>query len=83
MMTPKKANAKIYGQRNYILLATGIFVICLGYIALGIKPEDGFMTMTLAPFLLVGGYCIILPIALFLKPSENKSPQKIKSIKGD
>jgi hypothetical protein len=69
--TPKKqAPAPIwpFGKRNYMMLAIALAVIIVGYIALG----KG--SITLAPLLLVIGYCVLIPIALLLKdPSRQQA----------
>ena len=56
-----------YGTKNYIFFAMAIIVIIIGFVTLG----QG--SITLAPLLLVVGYCILLPIALIIKgkPEEN------------
>jgi len=56
-----------YGRKNYIVFGAALVVIILGYIALGQPPVDGFLSLTLAPILLVVGYCVLIPLALILK----------------
>ena len=66
-----------YSERNIWLFGLGLVTIALGYVflslppvdALGyvflsLPPVDGFMSLTLAPLLLVLGYCVLLPIAV-------------------
>ncbi len=72
-----KAKAKlrpniVFGRMNYILLVIGIVVIIAGFIAL----SKG--SITLAPILLVIGYCVILPLAILIKsgPSPSPAPKK-------
>jgi hypothetical protein len=47
-------------------------VVALGYIFLSIPPVNGFISMTVAPLLLVSGYCVILPFALLAKEKKDK-----------
>ena len=54
-----------FGTKNYIVFAISIIVIVVGYILLG----QGSITM--APILLVVGYCILIPMALIIR--DNKS----------
>ncbi len=61
-----------YTQRNWRLFWIGLGVIGLGYIFLGIPPVNGFISMTVAPLLLVAGYCVILPLALLAKEKKDK-----------
>ena len=64
-----------YGTRNYIAFAVALAVIVVGFITLG----KG--SITLAPILLVLGYCVLLPIALIIKgkPEEHDAPQPDQS----
>jgi hypothetical protein len=55
-----------FGKCNYILMAVGLGCIILGYIFLA-----GGSTSA-APFLLVLGYCVILPAALLIPERKNK-----------
>ncbi|MDP6038839.1 MAG: hypothetical protein QGG64_09835 [Candidatus Latescibacteria bacterium] len=59
-----------YSGRNVRFFVLGIAVISLGYFCLSRPPVDGFMSLTLAPLLLVIGYCVLIPMALL---SNNKS----------
>ena len=57
---------------NYYLFALSLLVIVIGYVALG----QG--SITLAPILLVLGYCVIVPVAILYRggrgtPSEGAS----------
>jgi uncharacterized membrane protein HdeD (DUF308 family) len=50
-----------FGKRNYLVFALALVAIIIGYVALG----QG--SITLAPILLVLGYCVLIPIALLIK----------------
>jgi uncharacterized membrane protein HdeD (DUF308 family) len=50
-----------FGKKNYLVLALAVVVIVIGYITLG----QG--SLTLAPILLVLGYCVLIPIALIIR----------------
>ena len=59
-----------YGKKNYLVFALALVVIVLGFISLA----QG--SITLAPILLVVGYCVLLPIALIIKGRpEEDAPQ--------
>lgn len=47
--------------KNWILLGAGIVLIIAGYVLL----SQGSITM--APILLVAGYCVLIPIAILIK----------------
>lgn len=63
-----------FTSTNYILFAIGIFVVIVGFIVLKMG------SITLAPILLVLGYCVIIPVAIMYRSrqedtgkTENKS----------
>ncbi len=62
-----------YGTRNYIAFAVALLVIIIGFIFLG----QG--SITLAPFLLVVGYCVLLPIALIIKGKPDQTEPTINN----
>ena len=63
-----------FTSKNYILFAIGLFVIVLGYITLG------YGSITLAPILLVLGYCVIIPIAIIINGGKQKPPETHKGV---
>lgn len=50
-----------FGKKNYIVFAVAMAVIAIGYILL--SQDD----ITMAPLLLVIGYCVLIPIAILIK----------------
>jgi len=50
-----------FSRKNYVLFAAGILTILLGFLFLSQN------SITLAPLLLVAGYCVIIPLAIALK----------------
>jgi hypothetical protein len=55
-----------FTKKNYVLFAIGIFVIVVGYITLG------YGSITLAPILLVLGYCVIIPTAIIINGGKER-----------
>ena len=53
-----------YSKRNYQLFGLSALVILVGYWALARGPVNGFLSLTLAPILLVIGYCVLIPLAI-------------------
>jgi membrane-bound ClpP family serine protease len=63
-----------WNKKNFILLAAGLAVILIGFalMATGITEEPAVpegtwnnpMAVTIAPILLVAGYCVIIPYAI-------------------
>ena len=58
---------------NYQLFGVGIFIIILGYISLSKGPADSFWSLTLAPILLVFGYCVVIPFAILYKKKNKEN----------
>ena len=58
-----------FGLKNYVIFGLAMLVIVIGYILLG----SGSMTM--APILLVLGYCVLIPVAIMVKGiPEDEAP---------
>ena len=56
-----------FTRKNWILFLVGLGTIALGYVLLRIPPVDGPLSLTVAPMLLVAGYCVILPAAILVR----------------
>lgn len=67
-----------YSGRNIRYFAIGILFILAGYFFTSRPPVDGFMSLTLAPILLVLGYCVFVPMALLVgekkDTTQNEEP---------
>jgi hypothetical protein len=50
-----------FGPKNYVLGGLGLLSIVFGFITLAAG------SITLAPILLVLGYCVIVPVAILIK----------------
>jgi len=57
----------LWGPLNSVLLTLGVAVLVVGYVAL----SKG--STTLAPVLLVGGYCGLIPASLLLRGRKDAS----------
>lgn len=68
----KEKSVLPFTRKNYVLFAIGIFVIIVGYITLG------YGSVTLAPILLVLGYCVIIPIAIIINGGREKLKEPTK-----
>jgi hypothetical protein len=56
-----------FTRRNYVWFGIGLAVLLVGYVCLAQPPADGFLSLTLAPILLVASYCVILPYAIMAR----------------
>ena len=61
--------------KNWTIFIAGLFTIVVGYIALSVPPADGFLSLTLAPILLVLGYCVLIPAALLIRDRSAEEDQ--------
>ena len=66
----------IFTGKQITVLIIGIMVIAVGYIFLAQGPVDNPLSLSFAPFLLIGGYCVIIPVALLLKDKKPDSTKK-------
>jgi len=60
-------------KRNYQMFGLALICIVAGYFLLAQPPVQGFTTLTLAPMVLLVGYCVLVPLAIFWKPKAKKS----------
>jgi membrane-anchored glycerophosphoryl diester phosphodiesterase (GDPDase) len=60
-LSKAKAESLPFTRKNYYILLAGLVVIILGYISLAMG------SITLAPILLVTGYCVIVPVAILYR----------------
>ena len=60
---PKKPTRPMIalGKKNYAIMGVGLAVIIAGFITLSTG------SITLAPILLVLGYCVLIPVSLLVK----------------
>ncbi len=56
---------------NYRLLGLGVLIIVFGYIALRQGPADSIWSLTIAPILLVIGYCVVIPFAIMYQKKKS------------
>lgn len=69
-VAPPATDTFSFTSINYLTLFVGVVVIIIGYITLRLG------SITLAPFLLVLGYCVIIPIGILLRPKKKTKAQR-------
>ena len=67
---PKVQFSLPYDRRNGIVFAAAIALIVIGYVCMAQPPVDGFLSLTLAPILLVIGYIFLIPMSLLMKSEK-------------
>ena len=70
-----RGNEKLlpYTKINAILFIAGLGMLALGYAALAVKPWSSFISLNIAPVLLVAGYCVVIPAAILYHKKEEKT----------
>lgn len=58
-----------------ILCSLGAALLLAGYGALAAGPADSVLSMTVAPVLLVTAYCLVIPLAMVVRPSGKAAAQ--------
>ena len=64
-----------FTKTNYYLFGAGLLVLVLGYLALSKGPWDSFWSLSLAPILLVFGYCVMIPVAILYKKKQKQEQE--------
>jgi hypothetical protein len=69
----------VLSSKNFKLLGISVVLLLVGYFLLGQGPVDNPLSLTVAPLILVGVYCILLPWAAIAggnKRKHEKSAEK-------
>ena len=61
---------------NYKIIVGGVLLIIVGYLALSVQPYDSFMSLTVAPILLVFGYCVVIPFGIIYRKKKSSAPEE-------
>jgi positive regulator of sigma E activity len=61
-----------FTRENYLLLLAGVVTIALGYVLMELGGAYDSLSIVVAPIILVIGYCVIVPFAIFYKKKENE-----------
>lgn len=65
-----------FERENFLILAAGVVVIILGYIALSGSSVEGTMPLVVSPILLILGYCVIIPVGILYRKKEKAPPTR-------
>ena len=74
----RKRGVMVFTKKNYTLLILGLVMIIVGYVIMRMENEvDGFISLYVAPLLLLAGYLEII-YAIMWRPKV-EAPQAEKS----
>ncbi len=67
-------------RTNFRLFGLGLLVIAVGFFFLSRPPYDSFLSLTVAPLVLLVGYLVLVPMAILYrrKPAEGSSERAKK-----
>ena len=74
--TKQKGPLLAFTKTNYVIFALAAVVLVIGYVFLSIGPADSPQSLTIAPIILVFGYCVLVPMAIFWR---KKTPASTKT----
>ncbi|MBE2216798.1 MAG: DUF3098 domain-containing protein [Ignavibacteria bacterium] len=57
-------------KENFMIIGIGIAMLLVGYFLMSQNSVDGFMPTVVAPLLLIGGYCVVIPYGIMKKPKS-------------
>jgi cytochrome c oxidase assembly factor CtaG len=61
-----------YTRVNAYLALASLVTLIAGYVTLGVKPWNSWVSMNVAPVLLVIGYCVLVPATIIYHKRDSK-----------
>ena len=56
-----------FSKKNYMLFLIGLVTIIIRYVIMYTGETSSYQSIVIAPIILIIGYCIIIPISIFIK----------------
>jgi len=63
-------------KENYLLLALGFIVIIVGFYLMSVGSWNSFASLQISPIILVIGFVVIFPAAIFYRKKDKKEDIK-------
>lgn len=71
----KNKPVMVFAKRNYLLMILGVVLVVFGYSIMRMENEvDGFISLYVAPLILLGGYLEII-YAILWRPKDPSEPK--------
>ena len=67
---------------NYKLIGISLGLLVLGYIFLAQGPVNNPLSKTIAPIVLVGVYCVLIPVAIAVRGKDTEIKDSAKKKPG-
>jgi hypothetical protein len=61
----------MFDSLNFKLFGLSLFLLVIGYIFLGQGPVTSIFSWSIAPVILVGVYCVLIPFAILKKSKSD------------
>ncbi len=61
-------------RTNFLILGLGVVVIIAGYVAMMGDTVESFRQLTVAPLLLLLGYCVLIPLGILYRKRKKAEP---------
>ena len=61
-----------FGKQNLQIMGIGLAFLVIGYVLVAQPPVDSFVSLTLAPIVLLIGYLVIIPYAIMYNPKKKE-----------
>jgi len=69
----KARGVMVFERKNYLLLMLGVALIVVGYVIMRVDNEvDGFLSLYVAPLMILGGYLEVI-WAIMWRPGEESA----------
>ena len=62
--------AELPQRVNYLILIAGVVVVLVGMLVMSAGDDVSPMSVTVAPLLLVLGYCVIIPLGIIYRKKQ-------------
>ena len=72
----RRYNALPFSKRNYQIFFLGLGVIIAGYLVMASGETYSFRSLTLAPLMLLLGYCVLVPLAILHRKKGKKEKEQ-------
>ena len=58
------------GKRNYLIFGIAVLLLIIGYVIMAQGSTNSAAALTVAPIILMIAYCVLVPLAILLKPKQ-------------
>ncbi len=67
---------EFFGKKNHLGIGLAVLMLVVGFILLGLKPALNPLALSVAPFILVGAYLVVIPISIWKSRKEERDSRE-------